>query len=630
MHGLRRNPRVRKIQVMETATVCEPGYVWIDLPDRRSLVATRPCEVVAANDPREVIAVLDYIDCATARGLLAVGYIAYEAAPAFDPAILVRSNPPEPLIWFGLYDQWSDRRDAPPPPGPTETVFVGRAVNGSAFSLAISTIHEYIRRGDVYQVNYTFREEHRLVGRPFDLFLRLRAAHPVPWSAYLHTGDFEIVSLSPELFLARYGKWIESCPMKGTAPRGRSWAEDESNRRALGLDPKNRAENVMIVDLMRNDLGRVCQVGSVCVPAMFEVTRYATVHQMTSTVRGQLRPGVGLVEILRATFPPGSVTGAPKIRATQVIAELENTPRGVYTGAIGAVLPGGDFTFNVAIRTLVCRTQGDECLARLGLGSGVVIDSDPRSEWEECLSKAAFLQARQWEPFELIETLRLNLPGGYVWLLDHLQRLRHSAQYFGFSFDLRAVSGALRSAMRDIVSGAWRVRLLVAPDGGVRCQRAPLLRTWPASGVRVGIYPQPVCASDPWLHHKTTKRALYERATADALAAGIDEYLFFNHRDELTEGAVTSVLVRMNGQWFAPAAACGLLPGVWRSRTLQALRARERTISLEELLGAEAVAIGNAVRGGAWVREILLCDGTTRMLPLPDLPPPGALSLESV
>lgn len=610
------------------ADLDQPGGAWLELGDGTCLLARRPREVVPAAALDAVIPALRRVEAAAQAGYTAIGYLAYEAAPAFDPALAVVAPPRGSILaWFALYEPGDAVRwpmpASTPAPEDGEATLLGRSLTRADFDRALTAIRAALRAGDVYQVNFTFRQYYTLGGlSPLALFRRLRDAHPVPYAAWLRGEREQLVSLSPELFLRRCGDMVETRPMKGTAARRPGWAEDEAARRALALDAKNRAENVMIVDLMRNDLGRVCVPGGVAVPRLFEVARYASVHQMTSTVVGRLRGGVGLVELLAATFPPGSVTGAPKVRATQMIAALETTPRGVYCGALGVVFPGGDLLLNVAIRTLVCRARGATFDAVLGVGSGIVYDADPAREWDECAAKGRFVAARRC-PFDLLETLRHDPADGFAWLVDHLRRLRASARYFGRRWDAGAVIAALRAARRQLPPAAARVQLLLDETGAPRAEYAGAPRDWPAGGARAYLAPDPVQADDVYMHHKTTRRDVYDAALRAAAAAGCDEALLRNERGELTEGCVSSVFVLRDDGWVTPAAACGVLPGVWRQRVLRALSAREDRIAVAELAQARAVVVGNSVRGGCVVRALVHPNGTTQTLPpSPDIPAP--------
>jgi len=384
--------------------------------------------------------------------------------------------------------------------------------------------------------------------------------------------------------------------MKGTAPRGRTTREDREIAEWLHNDAKNRSENVMIVDLVRNDLGRVAQTGSVRVEELFSVERYPTLWQMTSTVSAELRPGVGFHDIFRALFPCGSITGAPKVRAMQLIAELETAPRGVYTGAIGFFSPR-QTVFNVAIRTL----ELDGARGTMGVGSGVVIDSDPAQEFRECLLKAEFLtrsSADLPEQSSLIETMRWD--GGYPLIELHLDRLEDSAEYFDFPCERAVVKAALAAHAQAFADGTPRkVRLVLAGDGRLQITHEALP---PRAGEqrfgRVRIAEQRTDPADRMLYHKTTHRPLYARAFEQATRDGFDDVLFFNLRGEVTEGAISNVFVEKNGRWFTPPVECGLLPGVYRRHLLETRpEIDERVLSLEDLRLADAIYLANAVRG---------------------------------
>lgn len=585
------------------------GAAWIDTP-ATSLLAVAPRETLAAHHLGEVMETLRTAEQAAQAGHTVIGYIAYEAGPAFEPACQIQACPQIPYAWFNVYSQAVSRprrelADLFSGQSP-ELNFSSRSVEELQFREALQQIHAYIYDGDVYQVNYTFRESYRLDGSPYDLFRTLRLSHPVPYSAYMNAGPFQLVSLSPELFLRRQGNLLETKPMKGTAARRPGWADDEATRCALGQDEKNRAENVMIVDLMRNDLGRVCRTGSIRVPRLFEVARYDTVHQMTSTVTGELENGVNLLDILRATFPPGSVTGAPKIRATQIIAELETTPREIYTGIIGMIMPGGrEFSFSVAIRTLLCDSNNQ---AQLGIGSGIVADSQPGLEWSECLAKRQFLNTRRID-FSLLETIRWEKGGGFLWLINHLRRLRNSAQYFGIDFDLAAIMQTLRQKLKNQTPGVYRVRLLLSRTGKVEVKAMSLAESWPVTGVSVFLCPAPVDKESRWLWHKTTQRKIYDDALKQAQARDCQEALLVNKEGCLTEGSYTSVFLFKANTWRYPADECGLLPGIWRARTRCFLNAQSAQLTPIDLQQADLVLIGNSLRGGTWVRRMVMPDG---------------------
>ncbi|AKM29860.1 aminodeoxychorismate synthase component I [Pandoraea faecigallinarum] len=488
-------------------------------------------------------------------------------------------------------------------------------VSDAAFDDAIARIHEWLSQGECYQINYTYRLNFDEFGSPVALYRRLRARQPVPYGALVMLPGAKdvpgrgILSLSPELFLRHSRGRIEARPMKGTAPACGDAAIDARRSADLAADGKNRAENLMIVDLLRNDLGRLAVPGSVKVPQLFEVTRFASVLQMTSTVTAALPNTVTLAEVLRALFPCGSITGAPKHRTMQLIGELETSPRGLYTGAIGWLdarsddAPAlGDFCLSVAIRTLELDAPGASGLrrGRLGVGAGIVLDSNAAEEREECRLKARFLSALD-PGFQIFETMRAMRATGVAHLDRHLARLQASARYFGFTFD----EAALRVQLDAVVAALpeddmHRVRLALSHDGTAAIAHGVLK---PLPGDRVTVLLADAAsvtrADDLFLRHKTTVRARYDAAWKAAEARGAFDVLFFNDRGELTEGGRSSVFVKRDGIWTTPPLSSGVLPGVMRSVMLDdpAWAAAEAIITRDDLLNAQAVAVCNALRG---------------------------------
>jgi para-aminobenzoate synthetase/4-amino-4-deoxychorismate lyase len=473
------------------------------------------------------------------------------------------------------------------------------AMGEADYLAAVARILDYIRAGDCYQVNFTFPLSLRHYGSPLALYARLRRAQPVRHGALLHLPGHDLLSLSPELFVARRGCRLTARPMKGTAPRRADPRADAEQARQLAESDKERAENVMIVDLIRNDLGRLARPGSVRVERLFEVEAYPSVWQMTSTVSA-CAPDAGLEQVFRALFPCGSVTGAPKIRAMEIAAELEAGPRGVYTGALGHFAPGGDFSLNVAIRTLVLEHDGNGCL---GVGSGIVADSRPELELAECRLKAAFLAGIEAD-FQLIETLLLDSADArlYPLLDEHLQRLADSARYFGFTWDAQAVRAALLAHGRAAGPGRRRVRLLLDKAGIPLIDSSPL----PArdeSEPTVVLARRSIDSRDLFRYHKTTVRHDYEAELAQ-LPAGVFDALFCNERGELCEGARSNLYLSLGGVLHTPPVSAGLLDGVMRRRLLrkQPVPIVERTLRPEDLARAEAIYVSNAVRGLRRVR----------------------------
>lgn len=447
------------------------------------------------------------------------------------------------------------------------------------YAQAIARIQALIEAGDCYQVNDTFPLHFTWFGHPLALYATLRQRQPVRYGGMVATKQGALVSLSPELFLERRGDTLTTRPMKGTAPRG-------SDPDELRHSEKNRAENLMIVDLLRNDLGRIAQTGSVRIDSLFDIEEYPSVWQMVSQVSASA-PGVPIDQILRALFPCGSVTGAPKIRAMQIIGELEPEPRGLYTGALGWLAPEGDFRFNVAIRTLELRPDQR---GKMGIGSGIVSDSDAAEEWRECLMKAAFLT--EADPgFRLIETLR-RTEGRYPRLQGHLNRLARSAAWLGFNCDLEAIE---RLLAQQADSADWRIRLTLAKDGQCEVTATPLVAEAP--GARLALWsPECIDSRHPLRHHKTTFRPQYDTALHDIAARPeLFDVLFCNERGEVCEGARSTVFVERDGRLLTPPLDSGALPGVLRAELLASGRAVEATLYPADLAGG--FWLGNAVRG---------------------------------
>ncbi|HEV7893411.1 MAG TPA: aminodeoxychorismate synthase component I [Pyrinomonadaceae bacterium] len=549
-----------------------------------------PQEVITTSNLSEVRAALREVERAARAGLYAVGFVAYEAAPAFDRALSVREAS-TPLVWFGLFDA----------PERVETGVVGGGYDISswvpsetrdAYERNVREVREAIARGNTYQVNYTFRLRTRFRGDAFAFYERLRAAQPTRFGAYLDAGRFKILSASPELFFRRRGSRILTRPMKGTAARGR-WAEDDDAVcRALAGSEKNRAENIMIVDLLRNDLGRVAETGTVRASSLFRVERHPTVFQMTSVVGARLRGGATLEEIFAALFPCGSVTGAPKVSTMRLIARLESSPRGVYCGAVGCVEPGGDATFNVPIRTVV--VDAFEGTAEYGTGGGVTWDSTPSGEYEEALEKARLL-TEDPSDFELLETLRLE--GGLYHLLEeHLARLNSSARYFDFSLtEPRARAALAGHASAHASRTPRRVRLLVSRGGGVRVESRELEE---ARGPQTfALARTPVDRRERFLYHKTTRRGVYDSRRAER--PGLFDVLLQNEEGELTEFTNGNLVLELEGRRWTPPRGCGLLAGTFRESLLRAGEISERVLTKEDLSLSSRVWFINGVRG--WV-----------------------------
>ena len=580
------------------------GRVWVALPERRSwLRFTRARAVLQTRCLGEVLEVLRQMEYEVARGCWAVGFLSYEAAPALDPAMSVRPNPPCPLVWFGLFD--TPRIVHGPPQGSVGEVAPVAwcpGVSASDYCAAVRRIQEAIAAGQVYQVNLTYPWQADDVEDLWSLWRRCLDLQPGSYAAFIETPDWVIASVSPELFLDVHGRRVRMQPMKGTAPRCADLDADEHSAKELAGSEKERAENLMIVDMVRNDLGRVANPGSVRVERLWAVEKHPTVWQMTSTVSALTR--APLTDLLAAVFPCASVTGAPKIEAMRTIAALETAPRGVYCGAIGWIAPGRRARFNVAIRTVWFDVRARR--AQYGVGAGIVWDSRPQNEWDETVLKARVITEPP-EPFRLLETLRWDPGRGYFLLREHLRRLRASAEYFGIPCSVAEVLRTLRrSCQRWSKSSPRRVRLTLDPFGrtDVSSQRWAHARESPWCVV---LSTARVSPSDVWLRHKTTRRGIYERARREH--PGADDVVLQNDRGELTESTIANLVVRIKGRWYTPPVRCGLLPGCLRARLLRKGRLAERVIRVRDLQRAEDVALINALRGWICVGEVRLADG---------------------
>ena len=554
-------------------------------------------ETLTALAPGEVQPLLRAVEAAAHGGLHAVGFLAYEAAAAINPVL--PSLPPIPglpLTWFALF------RDRFPAPAFADMPAVAHprlhpAMEQQAYERKVAAIRQLIAAGDCYQLNFTFP----LVGTeppaPLQLYRQMLAAQRPSYGALLDTGRFAILSASPELFFARRGREIVARPMKGTARRGRFPKEDRELIESLRRSAKEQAENLMIVDLLRNDLGMVAKTGSVEVRDLFAIETYPTVHQMTSEVRATLCDAVSLTEILAALFPCGSVTGAPKRRTMEHIASLEGVPRGVYCGAIGHLGPGGEATFSVAIRTLLLDRENGTAI--MGVGSGITWDADPVSEYAECLIKGEFISRSLH--LGLIESLRLE-NGRYHRLERHMTRLSWSAGRLGHPFDPDSALALLRAHAGE-VAGTRKVRLLLSPIGELAIESQALTDN-DSAPLRIAVAGERVDPIDPLLYLKTDQRDRFERARREHPDA--DEVIFCNRQGELTEGTYHSLVLRLAGRLVTPPLAAGLLPGVMREELLASGEVIEQLLTHEHLLAAEEIWLVNSVRG--WRRGIVDAD----------------------
>ncbi|RII26398.1 MAG: aminodeoxychorismate synthase, component I [Geobacter sp.] len=559
-------------------------------------------EEIVAHAADEVLPALRRVEDAVAEGLHAAGFVSYEAAPGVGTGLTTHSPGPIPLVWFGIFRRRyglsprlhgaDDKEHAAGYETAEWTISPGPEPYGET----VARIREYIASGDTYQVNYTIRQHFRLSGDSPLYYHNLCLSQKASYCAFIDTGRFQVLSASPELFFELKRGVITCRPMKGTARRGRWLGEDETIKEQLRESGKERAENLMIVDLLRNDMGKVAETGSVRVKSLFDVETLETVHQMTSTITARVRDDAGFVDIFQALFPCGSVTGAPKKRSMEIIRELEDSPRGLYTGCIGYVSPSSatagscDAVFSVAIRTAIIDTATGR--GELGIGSGITIGSDAGAEYEECLSKGSF--ARRVIPeFQLVETMLHEEGKGYFLLERHLARLSRSADYFGFPLRLGQIALVLEHRAIPL-AGLTKVRLLVNRKGAFAIQTESLAPSATEETVPVALNPTPLDSADPFLYHKTTHRSFYRSVLDRHPYCG--DVLFVNERGEVTEGANHNIVVRLDGELVTPPLSSGILPGTYRAELLAQGKVGERVITPADLTRAEEIWLINSVR----------------------------------
>lgn len=553
------------------------------------LAFSRPQTVLSAGDIEAVREVIATAELGTKEGLWAVGFLAYEAAPAFDPALLVQGACPSPLAWFALCDPPVElATEDLPSAADFEIGSLSPTLSAAAHREGVQRIHRWIERGDTYQVNFTHHLEGRFDGDPWGLFLELWRNQRCDYAAWIDTGELALCSVSPELFFELENGSIRCRPMKGTARRGRTTAEDRRQTADLAGSAKDRAENVMIVDMIRNDLGRVARAGTVRTVSLCDIERYDSVFQLTSTIEAET--GAEALDVFSALFPCASITGAPKVRTTELIRELEPGPRGVYTGAIGWLAPDRRARFSVAIRTAVV----DRGAGRLsyGTGGGIVWDSKPEAEYRECADKARVLTGQRPD-FALLETLCWEPGRGFELVEQHLDRLCDSGDYFGIVVDREAAQARLEHAVGGDLLLPLRVRLVVSRAGVIEVTTETLRQL--AEPLSLELAAAPVDSGDPFLLHKTTHREAYDRALRDR--PGATDVMLWNERGELTETTIANLALELSGELCTPPIASGLLAGTMRGCLLAQGEITERVLYLEDLVRASRIEIFNSVRG---------------------------------
>jgi len=576
-----------------------------------------PIQILQIHRVSELADLLTSIPRYVQQGYYLAGYFAYECGYHIEKlGLLDYHSEKRPLAWFGVYPQpiiynhtSGKLQGVSELDGVTVTPHISQDettprldnmhfdLDEAEYGENIHKIKEYICAGDVYQINFTGRYQFTFDGSPVSLYKALKSKQRVSYGAYIRAAEQDILCLSPELFFCIKGQQIIARPMKGTMPRGRTQLEDQRVAESLSRDSKNRAENVMIIDLLRNDLGRLCQVSSVTVPKLFTIEKYDTLFHMTSTVEGTLQEDMDYSQIFRSLFPCGSVTGAPKIRAMEIIKQLENSPRGVYTGSIGYFAPHSTRAvramFNVAIRTVVLENGRGE----MGVGSGIIYDSLASNEYAECTVKAHFLTRTTPVEFDILEAILWN--NGYQRLDKHLQRIADSANYFQYPYDQASIHSILTQLSANLVVGQkYKVRLRLSRTGqwyseAIQIQQAPRI----AEQIVV-LSSERIDSQNRMYYHKTTDRALYDRASRFALENGYADMIFLNEKGEVTEGATNNIFIERDGSLLTPSLYCGLLNGVYRQHILEENpRAQEVVLHLNDLLDAEKIYICNAIRG---------------------------------
>lgn len=553
-----------------------------------------PYRLISAEKPDEIVPALHEIErLVKINEWHAAGFLSYKAASAFDPALQTRASSGFPYLWFGLYPKPRAVK-LPEPVGPKEMLNWQPTVDRRTYNAAIAKIKDHIATGRTYQVNYTMRLQADFTGSPWEFFLQL-AQKQNNHAAYVDTGRYVICSASPELFFQLDGNTITCQPMKGTVGRGRTTKEDRERSEWLQSSTKNRAENVMIVDMIRNDVGRIAKIGSVRVPQLFQIERYPTLWQMTSTVTAETESS--FAEILAALFPSASITGAPKVSTMKIIAELESTPRRIYTGSIGYISPERKGTFNVAIRTALIDRESRK--AEYGTGGGIVWDSTSADEYAEALLKAHVL-VEQPDPFALLESMLWTPEGGFFLHEKHVARMLHSANYFDIPFTkekleeyLKQVSASLRTPQR--------VRIFLDQAGKLTSEATSFEPEPDSDILKARLAEQPVDSNDIFLFHKTTRRAIHESAQAECEEC--DDVLLYNEAGELTEFTIGNLVAEMDGRLFTPPIACGVLPGTFRAHLMESGQIAERTIRVEQLKDCTRLFRVNSVR--KWQRAEL-------------------------
>lgn len=550
------------------------------------LLFENPLSIIQTDNHSEIFSCLEKLQDAISQGRYIAGFLTYEASAAFEPNIPVYTSY-IPLLWFGIYDK-PCYVSISVPPDYIPPVFKWKPViSEEEYNEKITRIKEYISTGDTYQVNFTFEMKASFEGDLYLLFKNIALNHSSPYASFVDIGSHVICSFSPELFFCRDGSSIRCRPMKGTIKRGINCKEDHINAANLKCSEKNRAENVMIVDMIRNDLGKISEIGSVETISLFDIEKYRSVFQMTSTI--QSKSDTSLPELFRALFPCASITGAPKIRTAQIIHELEKGPRNVYCGSIGYATPQNKACFNVAIRTLTYDTSSRS--ASYNVGSGIIWDSQNEDEYNECLAKAEVIST-QYHGFKLLETLLYTKKHGYFLFEEHVHRCVHSATYFDFNVTEDALVRYLNELCKSFPEYSLRVRCIIDKNGNIESYFAPVSTS--ETPIRVALATAPVNSSDVFLYHKTTNRIIYDKAMQ--LCPKSADVILWNEKRQLTETTIGNLVLKKNGKLLTPPVRCGLLDGTYRSYLLKRGLLEEAILTIDDVFDCEAIFRINSVR----------------------------------
>ncbi len=567
-----------------------------DSSHNRWLYFHNPVRIFESENVNDVEALLYAVEQEVkSKGLFAAGFVNYEASPAFDKAFPARETTGIPLIWFGVYNDFEEfefpDEEFLNHSGKALSLKWSLLVEESEYKSSLKKIRKYIEAGDTYQVNYSFRLKAGCTEDNWPFFVQMVHAQNLVaqsgYCVYVDTKNWTVCSASPELFFEYHDRTLTSKPMKGTAPRGVGFEDDLQAGIDLQQSDKNCAENIMIADMVRNDMGRIADIGSVETKDVLALQKYPTFWTMTTTVQCQANPE--LTKIFKALFPAASITGAPKVRAMQIIDELEKLPRHIYTGSAGYVTPDNTAQFNVAIRTVLIDKKTQQ--AQFGVGGGIVWDSEYGDEFQECHTKARVLTYSQPQ-FDLIETLKWSVNDGYRFLSQHLQRIENSASYFSWVVDIEAIEQALDSASEGYRRVEQRVQLRVLKSGKINIDNSDL--TDLPKPYRIKIAQIPVNSKNYFLYHKTTHRSMYKKSLAEL--SDCDDALLWNERGEFTESCIANLLVETNGAWITPPLSCGLLNGIGRQILIDQGKVTESVIKIEQLLSAKSICLVNSVR----------------------------------